>query len=231
MPPFVPRKRSLSVDDPPNAKRPAQSGVHTVHASIEISDSEDSDSSLSDAPPSENELSKEPSGDSDAESSDDAVDWEDAMDTAGPSASNTTPATPAVETGDLELTLDKDEIHLTDLLEGKKGPTKIERFIRMQTHCMHVQCLLFHNAIRNAWISDAKVHDILRAKLPEAIKKEVKKWRISSGLEMPEEKPPEKNKKKGRKGKNKEASRDWGEDRRRTKGGMERRKRRRGQKR
>ncbi|KAJ9248149.1 hypothetical protein DTO207G8_7590 [Paecilomyces variotii] len=212
MPPFVPRKRSLSVDDPPNAKRPAQSGVHTVHASIEISDSEDSDSSLSDAPPSENELSKEPSDGSDAESSDDAVDWEDAMDTAGPSASNTTPATPAVETGDLELTLDKDEIHLTDLLEGKKGPTKIERFIRMQTHCMHVQCLLFHNAIRNAWISDAKVHDILRAKLPEAIKKEVKKWRISSGLEMPEEKPPEKNKKKGRKGKNKEASRDWGED-------------------
>ncbi|KAJ9295832.1 hypothetical protein DTO271G3_5855 [Paecilomyces variotii] len=212
MPPFVPRKRSLSVDDPPNAKRPAQSGAHTVHASIEISDSEDSDSSLSDAPPSENELSKEPSGDSDYESSDDAVDWEDAMDTAGPSASNTTPATPAVETGDLELTLDKDEIHITDLLEGKKGPTKIERFIRMQTHCMHVQCLLFHNAIRNAWISDAKVHDILRGKLPEAIKKEVKKWRIFSGLEMPEEKPPEKNKKKGRKSKNKEASRDWGED-------------------
>ncbi|KAL1846450.1 hypothetical protein Plec18170_009176 [Paecilomyces lecythidis] len=212
MPPFVPRKRSLSVDDPPSAKRPTRSNEHVAHPSIEISDSDDSDSSLSDAPPSENEASKDSSGDSDSESSDDAIDWEDAMDNAGPSASNTTPATPAVETGDLELTLDKNEIHLTDLLEGKKGPTKIERFIRMQTHCMHVQCLLFHNAIRNAWISDTKVHDILRSKLPEGIRKEVKKWRISSGLEMPEEKPPDKSKKKGRKGKNKEASRDWGED-------------------
>lgn len=213
MPPFVPRKRSLSVDDPPpNAKRPPQSSRHAAHhPSIEISDSEDSDSSLSDAPPSENEHYGDQNGDSDAESSDDAVDWEDAMDNAVPSASNTTPATPAVPTEDLELTLDKNEVHLTDLLEGKKGPTKIERFIRIQTHCMHVQCLLFHNAIRNAWINDAKIHDVLRNRLPEGIQKEVKKWRISSGLEMPEEEPPQKNKKKGRKSKNKEADRDWGE--------------------
>jgi xeroderma pigmentosum group C-complementing protein len=137
---------------------------------------------------------------------DDDIDWEDAMDTK----TSATPTAPAPELQDLELTLDQNETHAADLLDGKKGPSKIERQIRIQTHCMHVQCLLFHNAIRNAWSNDAQVHDTLRKKLPEGIHKEVKKWRIASGLELPEPTPePPKSKKKGKKA---QKNKDWSAD-------------------
>ncbi|KAJ5753501.1 uncharacterized protein N7511_007654 [Penicillium nucicola] len=192
MPPFVPRKR-VSSEDPPPAKRPRPD-----EAPFHLSDS-DSDSALSDAP---EELIN------DGNESDEDIDWEDAIETGTTSA--TTPATAAPELRDLELTFDKNETHTTDLLDGKKGPSKIERHIRVQTHCMHVQCLLFHNAIRNAWINDSKVHDTLRKKLPEGIHKEVKKWRIASGLELPEAKPePPKSKKKGKKA---QKNKDWSAD-------------------
>ncbi|KAJ5112604.1 Rad4 beta-hairpin domain 1 [Penicillium argentinense] len=205
MPPFLPRKRSLSADPPP-AKRQAQPESSARPFAVDESDS-DSDSSLSDAPDDEDTpapLAAESDDDDDEE--DDEVDWEDAIDTK---TSTTTPTLAGPEIQDLELTLDKNETHITDLLDGKKGPSKIERQIRIQSHCMHVQCLLFHNAIRNAWINDAKVHEILRHKLPEGIHKEVKKWRIATGLEIPEPKPepPHTKKKKGKKGKKKE---DWG---------------------
>jgi xeroderma pigmentosum group C-complementing protein len=196
MPPFVPRKR-ISSEDPPPAKRQARPDEAPFH----LSDSDsDSDSSLSDAPDGLIKAKEE--------SDEDDIDWEDAIDTNTTSA--TTPATAAPELRDLELTFDKNETHTADLLDGKKGPSKIERHIRVQTHCMHVQCLLFHNAIRNAWINDSKVHDILRKKLPEGIHKEVKKWRIASGLELPEPKPePPKSKKKGKKA---QKNKDWGAD-------------------
>ncbi|OGE53782.1 hypothetical protein PENARI_c007G01179 [Penicillium arizonense] len=196
MPPFVPRKR-ISSEDPPPAKRQARPDEAPFH----LSDSDsDSDSSLSDAPDGLIKAKEE--------SDEDDIDWEDAIDTNTTSA--TTPATAAPELRDLELTFDKNETHTADLLDGKKGPSKIERHIRVQTHCMHVQCLLFHNAIRNAWINDSKVHDILRKKLPEGIHKEVKKWRIASGLELPEPKPePPKSKKKGKKA---QKNKDWSAD-------------------
>ncbi|KAJ6030694.1 uncharacterized protein N7446_000242 [Penicillium canescens] len=196
MPPFVPRKR-ISSEDPPPAKRQARPDEAPFH----LSDSDsDSDSSLSDAPDGLIKAKEE--------SDEDDIDWEDAIDTNTTSA--TTPATAAPELRDLELTFDKNETHPADLLDGKKGPSKIERHIRVQTHCMHVQCLLFHNAIRNAWINDSKVHDILRKKLPEGIHKEVKKWRIASGLELPEPKPePPKSKKKGKKA---QKNKDWSAD-------------------
>jgi xeroderma pigmentosum group C-complementing protein len=196
MPPFVPRKR-ISSEDPPPAKRQARPDEAPFH----LSDSDsDSDSSLSDAPDGLIKAKEE--------SDEDDIDWEDAIDTNTTSA--TTPATAAAELRDLELTFDKNETHTADLLDGKKGPSKIERHIRVQTHCMHVQCLLFHNAIRNAWINDPKVHDILRKKLPEGIHKEVKKWRIASGLELPEPKPePPKSKKKGKKA---QKNKDWSAD-------------------
>lgn len=233
MPPFVPRKRSAS-DDQPSAKRPALSADDAAPRKVlpaEIPDSDsDSVSSLSDAPSSEavpkdekdrddhkNNHDEDGGSDSDDDDDgDDEVDWEDAMENTGvaPAAA----AAAAGEAQDLELTLDKNEVHLVDLLEGKKAPTKIEREIRILTHCMHVQCLLFHNAIRNAWISDPKVHKILRNKLPAGIQKEVRKWRVASGLESSreeekeeEEEQPEKNEKKGkgRKSKRQSQNRDW----------------------
>jgi xeroderma pigmentosum group C-complementing protein len=206
MPPFVPRKR-FSSEDPPPAKRQAQADPAAKSFHIDDSDS-DSDSSLSDVPEESgaNDTPQAPRA-SDDEEEDDDVDWEDAIDT------NTTSATPTLavpEIQDLELTLDKEETHVSDLLDGKKGPSKIERLIRTQTHCMHVQCLLFHNAIRNAWVNDKKIHETLRQKLPEGIQKEVKKWRIAAGIEIPERKPePLRNRKKGKQARKKQ---DWGEE-------------------
>ncbi|BDD56162.1 hypothetical protein MPDQ_000974 [Monascus purpureus] len=208
MPPFVPRKR-FSSEDPPSAKRQAPSPVNAASKPIvEIpgfGPDSDSDSSLSDAPSSDEANGGNKGGQDDGDEIDD-IDWEDAMETT--TATPTAFLTPANEPQDLELTLNKNEAHISDLLDGKKGPTKIERQIRIQTHCMHVQCLLFHNALRNAWVNDTKVHDILRQKLPVAIKKEVRKWRIASGLEAPENPKPEgKDKKKAKKTRKQE--RDW----------------------
>ena len=219
MPPFVPRKR-FSSEDPPPAKR-HQANTNAVNSAKAIADSldtdSDSDSELSDVPEeldSSNVTpgpaqSTEPTRDSDDEDedSDDEIDWEDAIDTK---TSATTPTTLAVpEYQDLELTLDKNEAPVEDLVDPKKGPSKIERHIRIQSHCMHVQCLLFHNAIRNAWINDAKVHETLLKKVPEGIHKEVKKWKIASGLELPEKKPEPPKKKKGKQTRKKQ---DWSED-------------------
>ncbi|KAJ5363614.1 uncharacterized protein N7496_009327 [Penicillium cataractarum] len=216
MPPFVPRKRVSSADPPP-AKRQAQAKA----APVPIIDDSDSDcdlSSLSDAPEGDIET---PQGlrpaDSDDEEEED-VDWEDAIDPNTTSATTPVVAGPQPELQDLELTLDKNEVHVSDLLDGKKGPSKIERQIRVQSHCMHVQCLLFHNAIRNAWVNDKKVHETLRQKLPEGIQKEVKKWRIASGLEPPEPKPqPPKGKNKGKQARK---NKDWSEDSQRLEPGQ-----------
>ena len=201
MPPFVPRKR-VSSEDPPAAKR--QNATPTFDAPV-VEDSE-SESSLSDAPSSDRgnetkgknasqmEMTKQESSDSDGGGDDDdeAVDWEDAMDnnTMEPTSAYI-PLPAAVESQDLELTLDKNEVHVADLLDGKKGPSKIERQIRIRTHCIHVQMLLAHNAVRNAWANDSKVQEILRHKVPSGIHKEIKKWRIASALDPPEETKPQ----------------------------------------
>ncbi|KAJ5253917.1 hypothetical protein N7505_009542 [Penicillium chrysogenum] len=208
MPPFLPRKR-VSSEDPPPAKRQArpdspQVPPQATHAPFHLSDSDSDSNSLSDAP--EGLLNKADALQASDESEDEEedIDWEDAIDAK---TSANTPTVAAPELQDLELTLDQNETHVSDLLDGKKGPSKIERQIRIQTHCMHVQCLLFHNAIRNAWSNDPKVHEILRKKLPEGIHKEVKKWRIASGLELPEPRPePPKSKKKGKKA---QKNKDW----------------------
>jgi xeroderma pigmentosum group C-complementing protein len=211
MPPFLPRKR-VSSEDPPPAKRQARPDAQApapapAPAPFHLSDSEsDSNSSLSNAPDGLLDKDNAAKASESEDEEEDDVDWEDAMDTK----TSATPTVSAPELQDLELTLDQNETHVSDVLDGKKGPSKIERQIRIQTHCMHVQCLLFHNAIRNAWSNDAQTHDILRKKLPEGIHKEVKKWRIASGLELPEPKPePPKSKKKGKKA---QRNKDWSAD-------------------
>ncbi|OQE31246.1 hypothetical protein PENSTE_c001G08777 [Penicillium steckii] len=212
MPPFVPRKRSHS-EDPSPVKRQAQDASTKPFSIEESSDSEES--SLSDVPADIPEptpvINPSDNDDDDDEDEDEDIDWEDAIDSK---TSATTPTLAGPELQDLELTLDKNEAHVSDLLDGKKGPSKIERQIRIQSHCMHVQCLLYHNAIRNAWINDATVHDTLRHKLPEGIHKEVKRWRIATGLELPEPKPElpkSKNKKKGKQKQSKKKE-EWGPD-------------------
>ncbi|PYH44282.1 Rad4 family protein, partial [Aspergillus saccharolyticus JOP 1030-1] len=230
MPPFVSRKR-VSDEDPPAPKRhnATPTVAATVHHHDDGFDSSSTDSSLSDVPEDlQDTLKPDNTNDSDSDSSSSSseseeVDWEDAFESEPASASATTPMTPSIlasdhQHQDLELTLDKNEVHLADIVEGKKAPSKIERQIRLNTHCLHVRFLLYHNALRNAWANDEKLHEILRRKLPPALHKEVKKWRISSGLELPEKPPPPPpSKKSARKGKGKQQSRhrpterDWTE--------------------
>ncbi|KAL4935460.1 Rad4 transglutaminase-like domain-containing protein [Aspergillus oleicola] len=209
MPPFIPSKRQ-SPEEPPPPKRHASAVAATTPASSSLTPA--SDSSLTPVPSDlENGISdedKKDSSDSDDADSDE-IDWEDAVPTpsaAAPAASFISPHE------NLELTLDRNEVHLEDILQGQKAPSKIERQIRLLIHRLHVQCLLAHNALRNDWINDSKCHDILREKLPPAIQKEVQKWRRASGLEPPEppKEPPQK--KKSKQSKRQAKQRDWGEE-------------------
>ncbi|KAL5003451.1 Rad4 transglutaminase-like domain-containing protein [Aspergillus recurvatus] len=209
MPPFIPSKRQSS-EDPPPAKRHATTAATTPSASSSLTPV--SDSSLTPVPTDlDNNFSdedKENLSDSDDADSDE-VDWEDAIHAAAPATNFVSPHE------NLELTLDRNEVHLEDISQGQKAPSKIERQIRILIHRLHVQCLLAHNAVRNYWINDAKCHDILRQKVPPVIQSEVQKWRRASGLEPPERpKEPPSQKKKGKqsKGQVKSQQRDWGEN-------------------
>lgn len=121
MPPFVPRKR-FSSEDPPSAKRQAPSPVNAASKPIvEIpgfGPDSDSDSSLSDAPSSDEANGGNKGGQDDGDEIDD-IDWEDAMETT--TATPTAFLTPANEPQDLELTLNKNEAHISDLLDGKRA--------------------------------------------------------------------------------------------------------------
>ncbi|KAI5866699.1 Rad4-domain-containing protein [Durotheca rogersii] len=86
--------------------------------------------------------------------------------------------------GDLELTLyQNNHVPMTNEL-GKRGPSKKEKAIRMSTHCMHVQFLLWHNAVRNSWCCDQEVQAIMISHLPPRLWDEVDRWRRNSGLDV-----------------------------------------------
>lgn len=207
MPPFVPRKRprnpSPVSDKPTPPTRLSESKKPTLFDSLDerpktgrtLQDNQaylnrlgddSSGSSLDDISSSEFEdvdsvaPSKRRKVDHDDDGEDD-VDWEDAV--AMPSAA---PSTSAPEpSGDLVLTLDKSARASLRKPHGKKrGPTKTERQIRLRTHCMHVQFLLFHNLVRNGWLCDREVQEILVQQLPPRVSKEVERWRTASGLHV-----------------------------------------------
>lgn len=181
----------------------------------------DTESSLSDVSTSALEdahISKrrKASGNEEEKEEEGETDWEDAMhlDTAHLNNSSGEP------TGTLELTLEKGARAgaLSNLQDKKKGPSKIERKIRVSTHCMHVQFLLFHNLVRNGWACDTEVQRILVDQVPTGVKKEIEKWRMASGLGM--QKNPEKspstlhmrntNRRRGGGLVNERGQRDWG---------------------
>jgi xeroderma pigmentosum group C-complementing protein len=243
MPPYVPRKRTRdctpTVADSPKDK--AQSKGFTAPprkatlfddldasstprstrnglATGELNDSEDDDSSLTslsdvdfeDVPVAKRqrlEGTAEEEGEEDEDDED--IEFEDVETPQTPFPDIPTPS------GDLELTLIRDtRISLVNAL-GKKGPSKLERKIRIATHCAHVQFLLWHNAIRNSWLCDSTVQGILLSHLPPRLWAEVDRWRKNSGLEAPEEAPKKGNPKTNAKGKGKpkapeRQSRDWG---------------------
>ncbi|MCJ1370769.1 hypothetical protein MMC20_001982 [Loxospora ochrophaea] len=242
MPPFVARKRRRS--NPPQelvrtsaskaTKKPTlfdtldkparsvtlkqnQSFLDKLHGS-------DSDSSLSDisssefedALPSQSSPKRRKIAQQDED--EDEIDWEDAIQQPNTPASAADVL--AQPPGDLELTLGKEARirSSTDSHGKKKGPSKIERQIRVSTHCLHVQFLLFHNAVRNAWVCDEEVQKILVQQLPGIVQKEVGKWKLKAGMTDGMDGEASNSISKGRKAKRKNgkgsddlrSQRDWG---------------------
>ncbi|KAI9704803.1 MAG: hypothetical protein M1836_006583 [Candelina mexicana] len=211
MPPFVARKRRESTPpagsskpqpaasrksgkkptlfDALDAKPKPTSTLQDNKAFLDGLADGDSSSSLSDVSSSDFEdvLRSHPSkrrkieaAESDDDEDDEEMDWEDAI---APVLS--APVTPTAEnSGPLEFTLDKNTHNKSAAsLHGlKKGPSKIERQIRVQTHCMHVQFLLFHNLVRNAWMCDKEVQNILVGHLTPGINKEFQRWKEATGV-------------------------------------------------
>ena len=202
MPPFIPSKRRSSSPSPhPPRSKPAKKPslfdtADKPDASATLQDnkafldqlpSSESDSSLSDTSTADFEdalsppIPKRLKITHHQERDEDDVDWEDAIHPIAP------PATilPVGQPADLlDLTLERNA-HIdsnTFPHDKKKGPSKIERQIRISTHMMHVQFLLFHNLIRNGWICDKETQRILVAQLPPSVNKEITKWKAAAGL-------------------------------------------------
>ncbi|KAI0515304.1 Rad4 transglutaminase-like domain-containing protein [Xylaria bambusicola] len=216
MPPHVPRKRSLPPDNnrhvvkrprksaaetPPSANSPARKptlwddldsaskrgSIEKTKAAIQqMQEDEDDSTSLSslsdaqfeDVPGFKRQETTHNLDDSDEDDED--IEFEDVP-------SHEQPNQPELEMGDLELTLYQDNRVLPLASElGKKGPSKREKAIRVATHCIHVQFLLWHNAVRNSWLCDPEVQAVLLSHLPPRLWEEVDRWKHSSGLEATE---------------------------------------------
>ncbi|KAK0744975.1 hypothetical protein B0T21DRAFT_95887 [Apiosordaria backusii] len=241
MPPYIPRKRLRSHSPPPapepktkkqksqqkkqiapprkptlfddlDASSTPRSSTKTSLQQIDDSEDSSSTSSLTSLSSADFEDVLLPqsklSSPSDDDDDDEDIEFEDIPAPPPPAADV------AIPTGDLDLTLVRDtRINLAAAL-GKKGPSKLERKIRIAAHCVHVQLLLWHNALRNAWASDEEVKAVMISHLPARLWEEVERWRRNSGLEiLPEERPLPKGKPavngKGRG--NAAKGREWGD--------------------
>lgn len=151
-------------------------------------------------------------GDHADDDDEDEMDWEDAFQQQGDSAS--TPAAGASiaepEIGDVNVSVKEDGSYIPEIVPSgvKKGPSKRERQIRIQTHCLHVQALMWHNTVRNSWLNDKEVQKTLVDGLADGVKREINRWREAMGtltkeeLEAKKKAAAARNKKKGgRKGK------------------------------
>ncbi|KAI4213525.1 MAG: hypothetical protein LQ351_003749 [Letrouitia transgressa] len=202
MPPFVPSKRSRS--SPPGTplcktslRRETKSSLQDNKRFLNQLDDSSSDTTLSDISSAEFEdVQLEPSPKrrklNKGDHNDDGVDWEDVVASEeGPILLRNGPTV----TGDLEITFNQDYSigTFSSALDKKKGPSKIERQIRVATHCMHVQFLLFHNLTRSRFACDAEVHKILLSQLPPTVKKEYATWRLASGMPLDTSEEPQQN--------------------------------------
>ena len=234
MPPFIPSKRRLSIPSPNGAtpkatKKPSLfDTADKPEGSVTLTDNQafldrlggsGSDSSLSDVSSAdfedtilEQNSKRRKTAHFDEEDGDD-VDWENAIHHVAAPSTNAV----AGPSGDLELTLDGNAHtgSMTNPHYKKKGPSKIERQIRMSTHIMHVQFLLFHNLIRNGWACNVEIQRILVSQLPPGVIKEIDRWKSAAGMTadavIDETNSPARNGKKRRQAeKSQRNQRDWG---------------------
>lgn len=198
MPPFIPRKRRHSnSEDAPASKslkknslfdavdNPGGSATLDEHKRFldRLNNAEDS---LSEITNSEAEAGcynqKTKFNDASGDEKEDDLGWEDAI------HADAVRQEELSEDGSGDIVIDlKPDAHAHFISSNpfgkKKAPTKFERRIRVATHCMHVQFLLFHNLIRNRWCCDKEAQSILVNQLPSAIRKEVTRWRSLSGID------------------------------------------------
>jgi xeroderma pigmentosum group C-complementing protein len=145
----------------------------------ELSAPESSEDDFEDVPLNSRDTAKA-RGDEDSDASADD-NWEDALGGQHHDKHDHGPA--PVITGDIALTLSAAPKTAFDTKpDGKKGPSKIQRQIRNATHCMHVQFLMFHNLIRNAWIQDIEVQKTLVEGLSSSCWNEVDRYWRDAGV-------------------------------------------------
>ncbi|KAK0885714.1 hypothetical protein LTR87_000417 [Friedmanniomyces endolithicus] len=182
--------------------------------SLSEADSED----FEDVPPAKRRKTLSAATLHDDGDSDDEMEWEDAIQNDSSAQPRPGPSAmlPELEIGDVSFSLREDGgvadqgIHIPSL--GKKGPSKREKFVRTQSHCLHVQSLMWHNTIRNSWLNDAEVQRTLVDGLAEGVKREVTRWKEAMGTLSMEELVAKKKAAamKGRgKRKSKGKGRDW----------------------
>ncbi|KAF7193428.1 DNA repair protein rhp42 [Pseudocercospora fuligena] len=248
MPPFISRKREHSPIASPPAKRKApakptsKKGKQTLFEaadeprkkakSVEETKKalnatfgdDDHDESISDVDSDEFEdvpPSKRQKMESDNDDDADEMDWEDAIDNNASTVAQPGPSKHDTEIGDIDVSLNEDNVYIEpeiSLATGKKGPTKRERQVRVISHCLHVQSLMWHNTVRNSWLNDKEVQKSLVDGLTDGVKKEVTRWREAMGTLSKEELQARKQaaaKAKGRRGgrgKGKSSGRDWNYD-------------------
>lgn len=224
MPPFVPRKRARNPSPkgtPSSRDTPASKRVKTtVFEDLDVNTTTrtvaenkafldglagEHDTSQSEADSDEFEDVGLPSKNGDGEeddgaaNTDDEMEWEDAI-TPHPAPQKALSRLGAPrEFKDLEITLSTPgaEISNAAAVLGKKGPSRKERRMRIQVHCMHVQCLLYHNFLRNSWINDKEVQKILVDGLSDMMKSEVARYRRAMGNQSTLESTPGSTKDKG----------------------------------
>ncbi|KAK6437600.1 hypothetical protein LTR95_006198 [Oleoguttula sp. CCFEE 5521] len=120
-----------------------------------------------------------------SEDEDEGMDWESAVQETGASSIVEEP-----EIGDISVSMNDDGSYVqpeVNLATGKKGPSKRERQVRIQTHCLHVQALMWHNTLRNSWLNDMTLQKQLVDDLPQGVKKEFTRWREAMGMLSKEE--------------------------------------------
>lgn len=218
MPPYVSRKRrSVSPAPKPDPKRhkpslfDALDGQKVVSTTPEQAKeyldslAKDDDSSLSDVDSDDFEdVQTIPKHD---EADEEVLDWKDVTDPIE--------QTQDQDISDVRISVQHDGSIVPEQANAgntlRKGPSKRERQVRNGTHCVHVQSLMFHNAVRNAWLCDKELHTILLDGLGDGIKKEIDHWRKDMGLEPRYEKPQKSSKKRKKNGSKDEGkARDWG---------------------
>jgi xeroderma pigmentosum group C-complementing protein len=229
MPPFIPSKRRHSnPQDGPAPKslkkgslfdavdEPCTSATLQEHRAF--LDRLNAESSLSDIGISGSEASGTETSlvGSTGDEEDEEVDWEDAIHADAVRPEQRSEDTP----DDIVIDIHPDahaQFISSNPYGKKKGPTKVERQTRVATHRMHVQFLLFHNFIRNAWCCDKEAQSILVNQLPSGVKKEVDKWRALSGMIQELPGPSSHSSSKGKQGKHvgrlnesERNQRDWG---------------------